>query len=188
MAASHILALCITKICFVYGDMHTEWLSASCMSKLPLPIHATPICVASCGLCQCSSSGGVMCAVVMLSCACLCWGGIRGATVSLRLHECRPVSVWHSKREEQPAFTLVVAHTLTHSVYRISLCVCECWSVFILCMCVLCCPSSLGLWERPVCWLATPPMPSLVNTSPLCKYTTDYTCPQTQFMYAVISC
>lgn len=34
-----------------------------------------PICMASCGLCQCSSSGGVMCAVVMLSCACLCWGG-----------------------------------------------------------------------------------------------------------------
>lgn len=176
MPPSNILALCVTTICCVYGDMHTKLLIISCMSTQPISIHAT---ISVCGITRLVSlqyswerGGGIMGTVCeqrkdrLCLClwVCVCVYLSQGATVSLRQHECGPVSVWHSS-VRQALHSHIPEYTLR--VYPECFGACSC--ILHLYSCVLCCPSSSGLWVRPVCWLATPPMPSLVNTSPLCE-------------------
>lgn len=105
-----ILALCVTTICCVYWDMHTDWLIFLYMSTQPISIHST---ISVCGVTRLVSlqyiaegGGGIKyvsrgkmggcvsgCEWV---CACVCIYLSQGATVSLRQHECGPVSLWHS--------------------------------------------------------------------------------------------
>lgn len=146
MTPSHILALCVTTIAASTETCTQNFYLPHAWAHNRYPSMPPPISVASCSLCQVKT---VLCMRVcfrVVVCVCFCsvyeqerqvvsahvsvWvGGVvsQGPTLSLRQHECRPVSVWHSKREEQPAFTHThiyshaCLHTYTQSI-QISFC------------------------------------------------------------------
>lgn len=116
--------------------------------------------------------GCVYCAWAARLCVCV-WGGvIIGATVSsgnMNVGQCLCGTVKGSSNLPLHSHIQSCIHTYIQSTQNLFLYIwVGNWTINLY-WCMLCCPFSSGLWVRPVCWLATPPMPSLVNTSPLCE-------------------
>lgn len=133
MQPSNILALSVTTICCVHGDMHTKSLIILCMSTQPISIHAS---VSVCGITKpvsleysvdglgvlwvlYVSKGKIDC---VSACEWMCVYLSQGATVSLRHHECGPESVWH-RLYTLTGFTLSHTFLNTH-LERFGACSC----------------------------------------------------------------